>query len=72
MARDRYKSFSEESEVACYMLHVQEARDLSNQIAEQFSIHHETPQALLFKGGEVVWNDSHGAITKRNLEKAGK
>ncbi|TGB04031.1 bacillithiol system redox-active protein YtxJ [Halobacillus salinus] len=70
MARNRYNSFSKESEVPCYMLHVQEARELSNQIAEDFSIQHESPQALLFSNRKVVWNDSHGSITKRNLQKA--
>lgn len=66
-AHQEYEKFSEESSVPCYVLHVQEARDLSQAIAEEFSVRHESPQALLFQNGEVTWNDSHGSITKQKL-----
>src|SRR5215208_6676265 len=34
-------------------------RAVSNAIAQQLNVRHETPQALLVKGGRVVWSASH-------------
>ncbi|WP_280769949.1 bacillithiol system redox-active protein YtxJ [Salipaludibacillus daqingensis] len=53
-----------------YYLNVQELRDLSNQIAEDFSIKHETPQLFFIQNNEVTWHASHWKITKKNAEKA--
>ena len=51
-----------------YYLNVQEARPLSNYIAETFEIKHESPQAFLFENGSPVWNDSHWKITYKTLK----
>lgn len=59
---------SEEREVAAYYLYVQEARDVSNRVAEQYSIKHESLQVLYIKDGMVVWNASHWNIKKDALE----
>ncbi|MDQ0231079.1 bacillithiol system redox-active protein YtxJ [Metabacillus malikii] len=64
-----FESFSEANgDYPCYFLHVQEARPLSDYIAETYGIKHESPQALLFKGSNVIWNTSHHKITKQALE----
>ncbi|MGE7877470.1 bacillithiol system redox-active protein YtxJ [Peribacillus muralis] len=51
-------------------LAVQEARPLSNHVAETFDIKHQSPQAILFKNGKPVWNESHWRITYDSLSKA--
>jgi bacillithiol system protein YtxJ len=51
-----------------YYLNVQEARQLSNEIAERFSIKHESPQVLLIKDGVVLWDASHWKITYKTLK----
>ncbi|OLO40216.1 thioredoxin family protein [Alkalihalophilus pseudofirmus] len=51
-----------------YYLNVQEARPLSNEIAEKFEVKHESPQVLLFSNGQVVWHTSHWNVTVSNLE----
>ncbi|OZM56074.1 thioredoxin family protein [Lottiidibacillus patelloidae] len=51
-----------------YSLFVQEARELSNYIAESYNVKHESPQVLLVKNGEVVWHTSHWKITYSNLQ----
>ncbi|MEI2469900.1 bacillithiol system redox-active protein YtxJ [Peribacillus frigoritolerans] len=51
-------------------LAVQEARPLSNYVAETFDVKHQSPQAILFKGGKPVWNESHWRITYDSLSKA--
>ncbi|BBW95217.1 bacillithiol system redox-active protein YtxJ [Geobacillus sp. FSL W8-0032] len=57
-------------ELPVYCLYVQEARPLSNHIAETTGVKHESPQALLFENGRVVWHASHGNITYATLETA--
>jgi bacillithiol system protein YtxJ len=49
---------------------VQEYRDVSNHVAEQLGVRHETPQALLVVGGQTVWNASHTGITQQTLTAA--
>jgi bacillithiol system protein YtxJ len=53
--------------IPTYYLAVQEARPLSNQVAEKLEIKHESPQAFLIKNGETVWNASHWKITNKSL-----
>jgi bacillithiol system protein YtxJ len=64
-----YEKFSNENpESNCYFLTVQNARPLSTYIAEEFQIKHESPQAFLFKNGDVKWNASHWKITNSALK----
>ncbi|WP_110114145.1 bacillithiol system redox-active protein YtxJ [Bacillus sp. CGMCC 1.16541] len=68
-AFEEFKSYVEQSNVLpAYYLHVQEARPLSNDIAEEFGVKHESPQVLLFHQGTVKWHESHWRITKSELE----
>ena len=48
-------------------IEIQNAREVSNAVAEKTGVRHESPQALLLRDGEVVWNASHGAITVESL-----
>ncbi|WP_163101200.1 bacillithiol system redox-active protein YtxJ [Peribacillus alkalitolerans] len=61
------KVANDEKDIKMAYLAVQEARLLSNHIADTFSIKHESPQAFLFNNGEPVWNASHWKITKKSL-----
>jgi len=45
-----------------YYLDLIAYRDISNAIAEKYSIAHESPQVLLVKEGKCVFNESHSAI----------
>ncbi|MCA0268392.1 MAG: bacillithiol system redox-active protein YtxJ [Bacteroidetes bacterium] len=49
---------------------VQEARPLSNAIAAETGIRHETPQGILFRHGQPVWNTSHFSLTARAVRDA--
>ncbi|RFZ81633.1 bacillithiol system redox-active protein YtxJ [Mucilaginibacter terrenus] len=46
-----------------YFLDLIKHRELSNKIATDFQVHHESPQLLLIKDGECVLDQSHGAIS---------
>jgi len=49
---------------------VQQARDVSDEIARRFGIQHETPQALIVRGDELLWSASHYAVKAQAIEEA--
>ncbi len=62
----QYQSFLDhrpEGDAAVYALvEIQNARDVSDEIARRTGIRHESPQALVLRGGEVAWHASHWSI----------
>lgn len=48
-----------EEEVEVYYLDLIANRGISNTIAERFGVRHESPQVILFKGGQAVYHASH-------------
>ncbi len=45
-----------------YYLDLIKYRDISNKIAGQFAVYHESPQVLLIKDGECTYSESHSGI----------
>jgi bacillithiol system protein YtxJ len=43
-------------------------RDISNEIANRFNVHHESPQVILIQHGECVYDESHNAIDWSDIE----
>lgn len=54
----------------CRLVLVVEQRALSQAIARRTGIPHQSPQALLFRRGEVVWHASHYSLTTTELAKS--
>jgi bacillithiol system protein YtxJ len=50
-----------------YLLDLKQYRSISNQIAEKFQVHHESPQVLLIKKGECIYDESHYGIQMDEL-----
>ena len=50
---------SEIETVAFYYLDLIKYRDKSNEIAQLFNVHHQSPQVILIKNGSVVAHNSH-------------
>ena len=46
-----------------YVLRIQSARALSNEIERRFRVRHESPQILLIRDGTVVWSATHYRVT---------
>lgn len=42
---------------------VQKARPVSDEIETRTGVRHESPQALVLRGGQVVWTASHWKVT---------
>lgn len=51
-----------ETEIKMYFLDLLENRALSQDISIKFKVAHQSPQVLVIKKGEVVYNDSHDYI----------
>ncbi|RYG53429.1 MAG: bacillithiol system redox-active protein YtxJ [Chitinophagaceae bacterium] len=50
-----------------YYLDLIAYRDVSNAIAQQFLVHHESPQVLVIRNGSCVYDDSHMAINMDDI-----
>lgn len=49
---------------------VQDARGVSNAIAQRTGVKHESPQALIVRDGAVIWHASHYDVTKSAVLRA--
>jgi bacillithiol system protein YtxJ len=67
---ERYLQSPESSQVRNCVIVVQTAREASNDLARLVGVRHESPQAILVRGGEAVWNDSHLALKSEALKSA--
>jgi bacillithiol system protein YtxJ len=65
MAKNRIEKGKKSSNFDFYYLDLLKFRNISNEIATIFQVHHESPQVLIIKNGECVYSESHYAI---NLE----
>lgn len=74
MAHREYERFLNgrppDDEVVHTLIEIQNARPVSNAVAEKTGVRHESPQALLLRDGEVVWHSSHGSIREDSLKDA--
>lgn len=69
-AHDEFQAYAQNSDTPSAIVHVIEDRPVSNQIAEDFGIKHESPQIFLLEDGEVRWNTSHWKITRGAIKEA--
>jgi bacillithiol system protein YtxJ len=51
-----------------YYLDLLNHRDISAKLADQFQVHHESPQILIIKNGECTFDASHLDISVDELE----
>ncbi|OIN66683.1 hypothetical protein BLD48_09160 [Exiguobacterium sp. KRL4] len=58
-----YTKYADTTAIPTAYLLVQEARTLSNHIAEHYNVRHESPQVLFVQDGRAVWTTSHYDIT---------
>jgi bacillithiol system protein YtxJ len=71
ISRFALKQFENEFDSAdatdTYFLDLIEYRDVSNEIASRFQVVHQSPQLLLIKSGQSVYDASHSDIDARDL-----
>ena len=49
---------------------VQRARDVSREIEARTGLRHESPQTIILRNGEAVWNASHWSIKAGEVDEA--
>jgi thioredoxin 1 len=69
--KQQYDAFvAANPDVATRVVVVQTERPLSNALEQVTHVRHESPQALVVRGGKVLWHASHRRITAAALEQA--
>jgi bacillithiol system protein YtxJ len=53
-----------------YLLDVHRSRDLSDYVTERTGLRHESPQAIVLRGGQPAWHAAHFSITRSAVEAA--
>ncbi len=70
-AREEVLEFVESHpDTPVFQIDVITARELSQDLARRLNIPHQSPQAIVLRSGEPVWNDSHSRVQKEALERA--
>lgn len=67
MVLSRFESTHDSASLSVYLLELLNYRDISNQIANDFNVKHESPQLLVIKDGECQTHSSHTFIHQLNL-----
>ena len=61
------KEWNENANIQTYFLDLLAYPNLSREIANIFQVHHESPQALLIKNGECIFDASHNEISAQEI-----
>lgn len=68
-ALDRFeRKWNSEANADLYLLNLLRYRDLSQQIAAEFDVVHQSPQILVIKNGESIYDESHFGIAAEKVE----
>ncbi|HEX8331110.1 MAG TPA: bacillithiol system redox-active protein YtxJ [Segetibacter sp.] len=68
MAKGRLERSEAPREVDFYHLDLIAHRNLSSKIADEFKVHHESPQVLVIINGECVFDESHYGIDMEDIK----
>ncbi len=72
MAKNRLDKNEQPEGIDFYYLDLIMHRNLSNQIADDFKIEHQSPQVLLIRDGKCTYTESHSGIMMDEIvEEAG-
>lgn len=64
------RNWSDQLGIKPYYLDLLANRPISNRIENEFGVAHESPQVLLIRNGECVYDASHMAISFASLQRA--
>lgn len=72
MAKMRLERSEQPGDIKFYYLDLIRYRNVSNKIADMFEVYHESPQVLLIKNGECVYDESHNGISMDEIAEQAK
>jgi bacillithiol system protein YtxJ len=67
MAKIRLERAQEPAGIDFYFLDILRYRAISNKVAADFHVNHESPQVLVIKNGECIYEDSHNGISMEDI-----
>lgn len=70
MAKNRFEKGWEEANVSIWLLDLIRYREISNKIAADYGVMHQSPQVLLIKNGECIYTATHNAIDFKSIQEA--
>jgi len=70
MAKSRLERAAEPEGIEFNFVDLIANRNLSNKIAEDLKVWHESPQVLLLKNGECIYDESHTGISMEDILEA--
>jgi bacillithiol system protein YtxJ len=67
LIKGRLERATQPETIDFYFLDLIRNRPVSNKIAEDYFVEHESPQVLLIRNGECVYDESHMGITMDDI-----
>lgn len=67
VALQRIQKASQPADIDFYFLDLLLFRSLSNKVADLFEVPHESPQVLIIKDGQCVYEESHMSISMNEI-----
>jgi len=67
MAKNRLEREVAPGQTLFYYLDLIRYRMLSNKVAADFKVQHQSPQVLIIKNGECIYEDSHNGINMDDI-----
>ena len=68
-AKNKLERSQPAEELDFYFLDVINSRQLSRTVAEEFHVHHESPQILIIRNGECIYDESHHGISMDDIRR---
>ena len=63
----RLQKVSQPADMDFYFLHLLTYRNVSKKVTQVLGVHHESPQVLLVKNGDCVYEESHMGISMNEI-----
>ena len=67
LAKSRLDKAQPAEEIDFYYLDLINYRNLSRKVAEEFNVYHESPQVLIIRNGQCVYDESHLGISMADI-----
>ncbi len=68
MALNRLEKTELDKEATFYYLDLLKHRNISDKIAHDYQVHHESPQVMLIINGECVYEETHNGINAAEIK----
>ena len=68
VAKNRLEKGLQPEGVDFYYLDLIRYRGISNKISSDFDVFHQSPQVLMIRNGECVYDESHSGISMNDIE----